>query len=203
MLETSPVIRDVGTWVLEKALSDVAQMRRLPGLESLSVSVNFSGRHLVHVGAIDDVRSALETIGLPPDVLTIEITETAIADLATVSEHTHRLRELGVRVAIDDFGTGYTSVSQLSLLPIQTLKIDRSFVDQMQQPASRRIVELVIEVGHTLGLQVVAEGVEEGSQREQLAGLGCDLLQGYFFSRPLSTDALAMWANTKHQQARV
>jgi predicted signal transduction protein with EAL and GGDEF domain len=193
LLESSPVIRDVGIWVLHRACRDVAMLRQLPNMQHLSVSVNLSGRHLIHSSAVTDVRDALATSGVPAEALIIEITETAIADLSMIMDHTRQLRQLGVKVAIDDFGTGYTSVSQLTRLPVQTLKVDRSFVDQIHQAASRRIVELIIEVGHTLQLQVVAEGVEDESQQALLRQLGCDSIQGYLYSQPLAIAELTAW----------
>jgi EAL domain-containing protein (putative c-di-GMP-specific phosphodiesterase class I) len=164
----------------------VQEHRRSSEFANLSVAVNLSGRHLMHASLLDDVRNALELSGLPPEALIVEITETAlITDLATVVEQTRALHAMGVRIAIDDFGTGYTSIGQLSRLPVDILKIDRSFVDQIGLPSSRRIVELIIEIGHTLEMSVVAEGVEDMEQLRVLAALDCDSVQGFFLGMPV------------------
>jgi diguanylate cyclase (GGDEF)-like protein len=186
ILEATPLIIDIGRWVLRRATQLVQERRQIPEFANLSVAVNLSGRHLMHASLLDDVRNALEFSGLPPEALIVEITETAlVTDLATVVEQTRALHAMGVRIAIDDFGTGYTSIGQLSRLPVDILKIDRSFVDQIGLPSSRRIVELIIEVGHTLEMVVVAEGIEDIEQLRILAALDCDSLQGFFLGVPV------------------
>jgi diguanylate cyclase (GGDEF)-like protein len=191
ILEATPLIIDVGRWVLIRATELVQAQRQVPGFEHLAVAVNLSGRHLMHATLLDDVRLALDASGLPPEALIIEITETAlVTDLATVVEQTRALHSLGVKIAIDDFGTGYTSIGQLTRLPVDILKIDRSFVDQIGVPSSRRIVELIIEVGHTLDMCVTAEGVEDIQQLHALAALNCDFVQGFFLGTPLPLSAL-------------
>jgi diguanylate cyclase (GGDEF)-like protein len=189
LVEASPLIVDVGRWVLQRAAQEIQELRQRPEFADVCVAVNLSGRHLLNLGLVDDVSQALEAGGLPPSALTIEITETTlVTDLASIVEQTRALRALGVKVAIDDFGTGYTSIGQLSRLPVDTLKIDRAFVDQIATTSSRRIVELVIEVGHTLGMKVVAEGVEDAAQLAILQSLHCDYVQGYYFSEPMRLD---------------
>jgi diguanylate cyclase (GGDEF)-like protein len=187
ILESSPLILEIGRWVLIQATKELAALRLADAaFAHVSVAVNLSGRHLLAPSLINDIETALLQSGLPPELLTVEITETAlVTDLMTVIESMKAIRGLGVKIAIDDFGTGYTSIGQLSRLPVNILKIDRAFVDQIAIPASQRIVELIIEVGHTLALDVVAEGVEDESQREALARLGCDRLQGYLLGHPL------------------
>jgi diguanylate cyclase (GGDEF)-like protein len=193
MLEGSPVIRDVGRWVLGRATVDIERLRHSPAFADVTVSVNLSGRHVLHTAVVNDVEAALAASGLPGHALTVELTETAIADLSTVVERTRQIQGIGVMTAIDDFGTGYSSIAQLSRLTFNKIKIDRTFIDQISQPASRRIVELVIEVGHTLGMEVIAEGVEEESQRRSLAALGCDAIQGFLYSEPMTLEQLQNW----------
>ena len=134
---------------------------------------------------VADVRRAIVASGIRPACLHIEITETAlVTDLSLMSARLRDLRALGVCVAIDDFGTGFTSIHQLSRLAVDVLKIDRSFVERVANVADRRIIELIIELGHTLGMTVVAEGIESAEQRQALTDLNCDLLQGYHLGRP-------------------
>jgi diguanylate cyclase (GGDEF)-like protein len=190
LLEQSPVICDVGRWVLVKASTEIQKARQIPDFEDLSVAVNISARHLENVSLLSDVKHALDVSGLPAHALTIELTETALVDLGKATQQTRALQALGVKIAIDDFGTGYTSVAQLTRMPVNVLKIDRAFIDQIGVPSSRRIVELVIEIGQTLGMQVVGEGVEQQSQLDALGELGCDSAQGYLLSKPMPIEAL-------------
>jgi EAL domain-containing protein (putative c-di-GMP-specific phosphodiesterase class I) len=126
-----------------------------------------------------------ETLGLPPSVLTIEVTETkVVTDMSTAQSELRAIGELGVGIAIDDFGTGFSSLTQISNLPVTELKIDRSFVDGMLD-GGEKIVAAVIGLGRGLGLQVVAEGVETQAQLDALTRLGCDRAQGYLISRPV------------------
>jgi diguanylate cyclase len=190
LLEQSPVICDIGRWVLVEATTQIQRARQIPDFEDLTVAVNISGRHLENVSLVADVEHALAVSGLPAHALTIELTETALVDLGKATKQTRAIRALGVKIAIDDFGTGYTSVAQLTRMPVDVLKIDRAFIDQISSVASRRIVELVIEIGQTLGMQVIGEGVEEQSQLDALGELGCDSAQGYLLSRPMPIENL-------------
>jgi EAL domain-containing protein (putative c-di-GMP-specific phosphodiesterase class I) len=131
----------------------------------------------------------------------VEITETVIlSDMAVVVKHLAAIRDLGVRVALDDFGTGYTSIGQLGRLPIDILKIDRAFVSEIDHRQDRSIVELMVEVAHTLGLGLVAEGVEEGQQLRALQRLSCDDVQGFLIARPLHPRDIPTWAATSAAQ---
>jgi EAL domain-containing protein (putative c-di-GMP-specific phosphodiesterase class I) len=133
---------------------------------------------------ITDVADALATSGLPPELLVLEVTETVLVDDPLAYEHLTELRAMGVSIAIDDFGTGYTSIGQLRNMPVDTLKIDRSFVASTE-PAHRELVALMIRAAHTFGLTVVAEGVEEPAQLARLKAQDCDQAQGYLLHRPL------------------
>jgi EAL domain-containing protein (putative c-di-GMP-specific phosphodiesterase class I) len=154
------------------------------------MSVNVSMKQLQHGDIAGDVGAALAESGLPPAALVVEITETATmmdADLAV--RRLQYLKALGVRLALDDFGTDYSSLSYLSRLPVDVLKMDRSFLRSGGQPDG--LANAVVAIGQTLGLAVVAEGIEQPAQAEALRELGCDLGQGFHFARPMDAAALA------------
>jgi EAL domain-containing protein (putative c-di-GMP-specific phosphodiesterase class I) len=150
------------------------------------VSVNLSARQLHHPDLVDEVVGAIEETGLDPSVLVLEITESMILrDHQAVAAKLRVLRALGVAVALDDFGTGYSSLSHLQHLPVDQIKVDRSFVSGHDD-----VVGAILQLGRTLRLQTVAEGVETRQQAERLRALGCQLAQGYHFGRPLEAAAL-------------
>jgi EAL domain-containing protein (putative c-di-GMP-specific phosphodiesterase class I) len=191
--EQSDLICDIGRWVLRNALRDAAAWGSGAG-SSLEVAVNVSGRHVLSGTLVSDVQDALRAADLDPRRLTVEITETVlVVDLPIVIEQLEELRRMGVSIAIDDFGTGYTSLNHLRYLPADVIKIDRSFVAQLDRPREAPLVRLINDIGHTLALVVVAEGVETAEQQEQLVMMGCDRLQGYYFSRPVPADELFAW----------
>jgi diguanylate cyclase (GGDEF)-like protein len=185
VLEMGPQIVDLGRFVLLEALHQLARWRSEgPISESRTISINLSGRHLAHADVVTHVSNALKSTGVPPECLILELTETALlGDLSIAQERLGELRSMGVRIAIDDFGTGFTSISQLALLPIDILKIDRSFVNQLDDETQRPIVQMMIAVGHALGLRVVAEGVELVSEASALAELGCTVHQGWLYGK--------------------
>jgi EAL domain-containing protein (putative c-di-GMP-specific phosphodiesterase class I) len=160
--------------------------------------VNVSRRQLSQPGLVADVAGALAEHGVPPHRFCIEVTETALMDdPAGATKALHALRDLGVQVSLDDFGTGYSSLSSLSEFPLNTIKLDRSFLPA--DPAARKgwsIVRAVLDMAHTLRLEVVAEGVETAAQRDELMRLGCVLGQGYLFSRPVSAAVLSTALST-------
>jgi EAL domain-containing protein (putative c-di-GMP-specific phosphodiesterase class I) len=153
--------------------------------EGLRVAVNISGRHLQHADLVADVRSALETSGLEPENLVIELTESTIMHNTEVNLALFReLKALGVRLAIDDFGMGYSSLSYLHRVPIDILKIDRSFVGRLTEEGDGpELARAVVMLGETLGLETVAEGVEHEEQVAKLLELGCVAAQGFLFAR--------------------
>ena len=186
--EESNLIVELDRWVMREAMAQVVNWRStyFPGLH---LSTNVSGRTLFSLGFIESVANALAETGLPSEAFTLELTETVLLnDLLTAAQILEQIRALGVSVAIDDFGTGYTSIAQLRQLPIDRLKIDRSFVSNLHAAKDRSIVDLVISVGHSLGCEVLAEGVETEEQRDFLAGRGCEFLQGYLLGRPCSAE---------------
>ncbi len=190
--EASSLICDVDRWVLHEATRQLAawraEMPTPPGRPEPTIAVNVSGRHLTDPRVVADVADALAASGLPPHLLVVEVTETVLVDDPVAMTHLAELRALGVAIAIDDFGTGYTSIGQLRHMPVDTLKIDRSFVTS-PDPGQRELVALIIRAAHTFGLTVVAEGVEEPGQLERLREQACDHAQGYLLHRPLSVEA--------------
>ncbi len=188
VLEDSGMITEVGRWVLHEACGQGARWHALG--YHLDVSVNVSARQLETDRLIDDVGWALTTSGFDPSALIIEITETAIMkDVAAVVPRLAALKALGVRVAIDDFGTGYSSLAYLQQFPVDTLKIDRSFIASMaDSPESGALIRTLVQLGKTLGLETLAEGIEESDQYSQLQREHCDSGQGYLYARPLEVD---------------
>ena len=161
----------------------------------LPVAVNVSTRSLLDQRLPEAVAALLHTHRVPPHLLSLEITEdTIMADPDNALNVLGRIRQLGVKTSIDDFGTGYSSMSYLKRLPVDELKIDRSFVgDMATDPKNAMLVQSTIELGHNLGLSVTAEGVEDHATLEALQGLSCDVAQGYYFAKPLPPDVLAAW----------
>jgi EAL domain-containing protein (putative c-di-GMP-specific phosphodiesterase class I) len=192
--EKTGLIEPLTRYVLNEALGQLARWKSA-GLQ-LGVAVNLSMRNLHDPTLPDQVSRLLLKWQLPGERLTVELTESAIvSDPVRTSEVIRGLKELGVGIAIDDFGTGYTSLAYLARLAVTQLKIDRSFVLNMHDQADdAAIVRSIITLGHDLGLEVVAEGVESRLTYEQLALLGCDAVQGYWLSRPLPAEELREWA---------
>jgi diguanylate cyclase (GGDEF)-like protein/PAS domain S-box-containing protein len=197
--EESGLIVPMGRWVLDQALHTVAQWHRvLPAARQPYVSVNVSVRQFRQPGFVAQVRASLEYAGVAPETLMLEITETLLmGDDEQIWADLAGLRELGVRIAIDDFGTGYSSLGYLRRRPIDVLKIDKTFIDDMMGSQQQlALVTGIVSLAQTLNLTVVAEGIEEGTHRDVLARLGCPLGQGYYFSEPLDpTEALAWLRN--------
>jgi predicted signal transduction protein with EAL and GGDEF domain len=190
--EESGLIESIGAWVLEQALVQVAQWRAagsagMAAMADLRVAVNLSAQQLRGDGFATLVAEALARHQLPGSALELEITESvAMHDPSRTAQLLAQLRTLGVALAIDDFGTGYSSLAYLKQLPLSCLKLDRSFVRDIEHdPNDAAICTATIQMAHSLGLAVVAEGVETEVQLNFLRGLGCDIVQGYFISRPM------------------
>ena len=190
LAEESGHIEALTDWVIDHSLAQLAVWRRLPGSEDLGVHVNISGRDLARVDLAIKVQQALQRHGVPGSALTLEITETTLMGRLDVALQTMgSLRELGVGFSIDDFGTGYSSLAYLGALPIESLKIDRSFVMGLHQTAQNvEIVRAVLNLGQSLGRTVVAEGIETPEQLATLRELGVPFGQGYLLSRPLRAE---------------
>jgi predicted signal transduction protein with EAL and GGDEF domain len=194
LAEECGLIEQIGLWSLREACRQMAQWRDA-GLDIPCVSVNLSPINFQNVNLATSVAAILADHGLPPHVLMLEITEGVILNERSVAIETmNAIRELGVGLSLDDFGTGYSSLSRLAHLPIRELKIDRSFMrDVERDPGARAIVTTVVRVGQSLHLAVVAEGVETAGQFNLLAELGCDVVQGFLYAPALSPPAFGRW----------
>jgi diguanylate cyclase (GGDEF)-like protein/PAS domain S-box-containing protein len=193
LAEETGLILPIGRWVLREACRQVkAWQERWPAPAPLTIAVNLSTRQLQHPGIVDEVSAALAAAELDPQSLILEITETAIMEqLDAAITILTGLRRLGVRLALDDFGTGYSSLSYLQRLPVDILKIDRSFVAGVARSTEdSALARGILTLGQTLGLETVAEGIETAEQLAVLRELGCQLGQGYFFARPLGPAAV-------------
>ena len=189
--EECGLIIPLGRWVLEQACRQ-AQRWNTRGGGAVEVAVNLSSRQLLQPDLVEQVRAMVSESGVDPELMhmCLEITESVMMDDAVVTMRTlERLKELGVRIAVDDFGTGYSSLAYLSRFAVDVLKIDRSFVAGLgARDQSRAIVASIVELGHALGLEVVAEGVETEEQLDLLREVGCDLAQGFLLARPQPAD---------------
>jgi diguanylate cyclase (GGDEF)-like protein len=185
LAEETGLIVPIGRWVLAEACKQAAVWH--DEFHSVQVSVNVSARQLDHENLLEDVQGALADSDLEPTSLTLEITETALMrDADSTAQQLKKLKALGVQIAIDDFGTGYSSLAYLSQFPVDVLKIDRTFVTRLSDSAdSRALAHTLIQLGKTLGLETLAEGIEEQAQLEILKHEQCDLGQGYLFAHPL------------------
>ncbi|MCW5623374.1 MAG: EAL domain-containing protein [Burkholderiales bacterium] len=194
LAEVGDIIHDLTYRVIELALMQLRQWQ-IAGLDQYAIAVNLSPRNLLQRDFATRFEALLKAHGTDPTRLELELTETAIVqDPEGATECLNRITALGVRVAIDDFGTGYSSLARLRRLPIRSLKIDRSFVgDMVEDPADATIVQSVIGLAHNLGLEVVAEGVENEATLAMLRGMGCDFIQGYYLSRPLPWREIEQW----------
>ena len=182
-------IIDIGRWVLRRSCVDAERWHRC-GFP-IGVAVNASTLQLRHAAFVDDVRSATLAAGLPPDALTVEITETAMMDDPDATEEVlHRLRALGSRIAIDDFGTGYSSLAYLQRFPVDTLKIDQSFVAEIEADSVNLLAHTIVRLANSLEIPAIAEGIEHLGQLENLARHGCAAGQGFYLARPMSAEAL-------------
>ena len=184
--EESDLVVPMGTWALRDCARQLAEWQRCCGSD-LFVSVNVSGRQLYADDLVQVVKDVLNESAIPPKTLKLEITETVLMDEPKFAiKILNKIRDLGVRLGIDDFGTGYSSLSYLQQLPADVLKIDRAFVQYMaDSPDDQQIVKTIADLGHNLGMELIAEGVERENEVPLLRQYGCDLIQGFFFARPM------------------
>jgi diguanylate cyclase len=190
LAEDLGMLPDLGIWVLDQACTQAVQWQREnPGFE---LNVNLSASQLSSPHLTEDVRAVLEKTGIPPHLLVLELTETvALTDLAESARVLSSLKTLGVRIALDDFGTGFSSLSHLGALPVDVVKIDRSFVQAMPESATdASVAEAVLQIARTFGLSPVAEGVEDATQAARLRDLDCAQAQGYHFAKPMPAEGV-------------
>ena len=192
--EASDLIVAVGDWMLVEVCRQVAAWRKAE-FPPLTVAINLAARHFRLPNLADRVCGLLEAYGLPPQALELEITESTLLEIgAETGEALLALERLGIGLALDDFGTGYSSLSYLKRLPLTALKIDQSFVRDLEtDPDDRTLAATIVALGHQMGFMVVAEGVETEEQRQILLEQGCDLAQGYLFGRPLPAEEFEGW----------
>jgi EAL domain-containing protein (putative c-di-GMP-specific phosphodiesterase class I) len=190
--EETGLIVPLGEWVVGETCRQLAEWQARPETAHLRLSLNLSARELTHPDVVSKVLECVRESGIDPHALTIEVTEsTAMADGDTGFRALRDLSGEGIRVAIDDFGTGYSSLEQLRRMPVDIVKVDRSFVTGMAADSTdRELVAAVVGMGRALKLSVVAEGIETPEQVEALRELGCDTGQGFLFARPLPADAM-------------
>lgn len=191
MAEENGLIVEIGTWVLEEACSQLVRWHK-QGYEHLSMAVNISGRQFRQENLLEVISNVLSRVGLPPRYLELELTESLLVDDVENAVSTmHELKKMGVRLVIDDFGTGYSSLSYLKQFPVDKLKIDRSFVSELVDVKSdAAIARAIINLGHSLKLDVLAEGIETELQRDYLIERGCDYAQGYYYKPPRKPEEL-------------
>ena len=187
LAEESGMIVEIGKWVIQTACKQQIVLEK-SGYAPLVMAINISGRQLEDDEFVDFIHQTLSDTGMKPSMLTLEITESLLMeDIVKIRKKLKAIRKLGVRISIDDFGTGYSSLHSLVNLPIDSLKIDKSFVNALEEnPHGLSLVKGVISIGHNLDMEIIAEGVEKNSQASLLELHGCDYLQGYYFGCPMS-----------------
>ena len=196
--EETRLIMPIGAWVIDEACRQMADWRR-QGLDLGQVSINVSALQLRDDSLVQTLGAALQRHGLPSGAVELELTESMLMDHAEQTlARLHAIKQLGVELAIDDFGTGYSSLNYLKRFPLDRLKVDRSFVrDMLHDPADLAIAHAIIGLGHTLGLRVVAEGVETEREAQTLREAGCDELQGFLLAHPMPATALQEWLQAR------
>ncbi|RIX60418.1 EAL domain-containing protein [Paenibacillus nanensis] len=201
LAESTGLIIDIDMWVFREACRQTKAWQD-GGLMSLPVSVNLSAKHFGQVPLVDNIRQILQETGLEGKFIRIEITESVfIRKLDDVIEILKQIRDMGIGVSIDDFGTGYSSLNQLQRLPISVVKLDRNFIENADRDRRKSsVVRAVIELAHSMDLKVVAEGIETEQERSFFAGLNCDELQGYYFSKPLSKERFERYIQSRNER---
>ncbi len=184
--EETGLIHEIGEHMLHAACTDALKWQEPDIGFYPTVSVNMSPVQVIRGNVVELVKSVLATTGLQPECLEIEVTESVlIEDTKGTSETLHALADLGVRIALDDFGTGYSSLNYIRALPLHRLKIDQSFIADIEDPEAQSVVQTIIDLCHRLNLEVIAEGVETAENVDTLKAMNCTILQGYYLSRPL------------------
>jgi diguanylate cyclase (GGDEF)-like protein len=205
LAERSGLIIPLGEWILNEACRQAQAWQAIYQHHPITVAVNLSALQFKRGDILESVKSALDNSGLPASQLELELTESVLLqDVESVMKTIHGLKEIGVRLSIDDFGTGYSSLSYLKRLAVDKLKIDQSFVRDMSvDPDDAAIVKAIIQLGHTLQLSVIAEGVENEDQLVILRNYGCDEIQGYLYSRPLPAEEFAAFVRSEKLHSKL
>ncbi len=183
-------INMIGRWVVNEVIIQLTHWREL-GLELKPVSVNFSAKQFEDQDFVDYLGHLLEKHDIGPELICIEITETAIMENKDAAlSMLNQMKDIGIKLSLDDFGTGYSSLSYLTFIPVDKIKLDKSLCDEYLEPTSLRVLENIIDISHTLGMEVIAEGIEEVYQFRMLMEMGCDAVQGYLFSKPVNPEKI-------------
>ncbi|WP_104023871.1 bifunctional diguanylate cyclase/phosphodiesterase [Vibrio hyugaensis] len=204
LAESSGLMVRLGELIIEKSLVDMARLMATSS-QPIQMSINISVKQFIQVNFVDNLLASIKKHGVDQNRVTLEITENLfIEDLDKFAPICERLHQLGFKISLDDFGTGYSSLSMLKALPIDEVKIDKSFVDNIEGDAKAlNMVQNIIAIGKNFGMKVLAEGVETSQQRDQLAVCGCDLIQGYFYSKPLPFESLVEYAQQSSNEKAV
>lgn len=200
LAEETGLIIPLGQWVLEESCRQMVEWRRQYSSTPLTVCVNLSARQLRHPCLAKEIAYVIEDTGMEASALQLEITESVLMDdVQATTDLLQEIKDLGVKLAVDDFGTGYSSLSYLQRFPLNDLKIDRSFIKGLDTDSEGTvIVDAVVTLAHKLGLKVVAEGIETAGQLERLRELGCDMGQGFYFSKPSTDEAISKLLKAEH-----
>jgi len=192
-LESTDQMDAVGDWILNEAVKQVAKWRSKGVPEDFYVHINATADDLIRKDYVDAVKEVLDRYNVPPANILIELTETSLMkNMAMCRKNINKLHKAGIRTALDDFGSGYSSFNYLKELPVDEIKIDKSFVDDMEEVEfNRSFISAMTMLAHSIGKGVVVEGVESDSQAEALKAMGADIFQGYLFGKPMSV--FAFW----------
>lgn len=191
LTEDIGLIAPIGRWIIHQAIADTQKLNQITG-KDYQVAINLSARQFLSPGVVGVVQDALDSTGMNPRLVELEITESMLIEkIDDARQAMKNLRKLGVKLAIDDFGTGYSSLSYLRQFPVTTMKIDRSFVSHLNENTNEfEFIRAIVGLGKSMGLEVVAEGVEQSNQLSLLKQVGCDFIQGYYIDKPMPLDAL-------------
>lgn len=202
--ESSGLMARLGELIIEKSLIDMARLTEMAA-QPIQMSINISVKQFIQINFIDDLVALIDKYKVDQHRITLEITENLfIEDLDKFAPICERLHALGFKISLDDFGTGYSSLSMLRALPIDEVKIDKSFIDNIEDDEKAlNMVQNIIAIGKNFGMKVLAEGVETRQQRDQLAACGCDLIQGYFYSKPLPFKQLIEFSEQNQNEKAV
>ena len=201
--EASDLVVEIDRWVIAAVARQVAAWAASPELQTLPVAINVSGRHLMNHGLGPFIEKVISRTGVDPEALVIEVTETVLLDdLEVVAQELGAVRALGCQIAVDDFGTGYTSLAHIRRLPIDTIKIDRTFISEVHNAKGSSLVRMMMTLARELGLRTVSEGVETVQQLKTLEDLGADILQGWLVAAPMPPDEVASWVREQREEGR-